>query len=146
MQSILGAFQDFHTELLTPRTEKTGQYGTEVPIHYPWQQEGAPRDGYEGIHSTCTEQQRRESLLNAWNLVNSDTTFQDTLNHMANNKGLGPDGVPNELLKCAPRNVQTHIHTLIKCMWQTGYTPTCLKRSDTVLLYKKGDAADISNY
>jgi len=65
---------------------------------------------------------------------------------MANNKAPGPDGVPSELLKCAPKVVQQLLHTLIKCMWHTKYTPACLKRSDTVLLHKKGDTADTGNY
>ena len=64
----------------------------------------------------------------------------------SNNKAAGPDGIPNEILKFLPDTMQHALHNMFVTMWITGNTPLDWKRSDTVLLYKKGDPLDVKNY
>ena len=145
-RDMMEALQAYHTDLLTPKWGKTGNYTAEIPRHYPWITHAQLSDGFTGIQTCCDQKEQEECHLNTWSMITSDTTFNSILKHLSNNKAPGPDGVTNELLKCAPEVVQQHLHTIIKCMWHTRHTPTQLKQSDTVLLYKKGDPADPSNY
>ncbi len=60
------------------------------------------------------------------------------MTHLKNGKAPGPDGIPNELLKHLPEGVHQVIHKLFILMWMKGTTPKAWKKSQTVLLHKKG--------
>ncbi|GAB4819817.1 hypothetical protein N2152v2_006863 [Parachlorella kessleri] len=70
--------------------------------------------------------------------------FRECVSHLANRKATGWDEIPNELIKCLPDNLLEAIHNIT--LWITARTPTVWKVSDTILLYKKGDATDPKNY
>lgn len=72
--------------------------------------------------------------------------FQRMYSGLKNNKAPGPDGVPNELLKCMPACFKTSVHSLFILMWLTATTPVSWKHSITKLLHKKGDTMHLSNY
>jgi hypothetical protein len=55
--------------------------------------------------------------------------------------------VPNELLIILPTEAQdTILLTFMRGCYITGQTPWAWKRSNTTLLYKKGDPNKLSNY
>ncbi len=54
--------------------------------------------------------------------------------------------MPNELLRFLLERLQRSLHAMFVAMWITGETPETWKRSQTVMLYKKGDPADPANY
>ena len=116
---ILQAFHDYHSELLSPKKGKTGKYTADVQRNYPWNMHKAPKDGMTDLTRACNTLQQHECHLDTWNLITFSTTFRNTIQHLANNKAPGPDGIPNELLRCAPDIAHHYLHTLIQCMWHT---------------------------
>ena len=73
-------------------------------------------------------------------------TYEDRLKHLGRGKMVGPDKIPNELLKTLPDPWHDLIHDLFIIMWITGKTPDRWKESNTILLYKKGDTFAPMNY
>ena len=73
-------------------------------------------------------------------------TYDDRLKHLGRGKMVGPDKIPNELLKTLPEPWHDIIHDLFIIMWITGKTPDQWKESNTILLYKKGDVFAPINY
>eukprot|EP00887_Chlorella_sp_A99_P006022 scaffold27.g6022.t1 len=128
-----------------PASGKTGQYSTDTPQRgargYPWEAPGAA-DAYV-FCTRAPPASEREDLLPR---VKDFVLFSSILRRAANNKSPGPDGMPNELLKFLPCDLQRGIHHMFVAMWLTGETPAAWKDSHTVMLYKKGDPADPGNY
>ncbi|CAF4951987.1 unnamed protein product [Pieris macdunnoughi] len=57
-----------------------------------------------------------------------------------------PDGIQNEVLKAGITLLTSPLTYLFNEVLNTGQVPTQWRKSDIVLLYKKGDPEDISNY
>jgi hypothetical protein len=72
--------------------------------------------------------------------------FGKRVQHLGKKKAGGPDGVVNEVLKHAPLPVRSWIQALFTVVCVTGHMPQQWCRSTTTLLYKKGDALDISKW
>lgn len=126
-----------------PPGGKTSSYTTDAATdrQYPWEAPGAT-DGYR-LTTLVDPAAPREDLLPR---IMDATLFDQCLARAANNKAAGWDEVPNELLKHLPGSMKGAIHHMFISMWITGETPTAWKRSHTILLYKKGDPADPTNY
>ena len=65
---------------------------------------------------------------------------------LASNKATGPDTILNEVLKYAPPEYLSLIHRFLIKMSTEQDMPGSLADSITILLYKKDDPTDISNY
>ena len=101
-----------------------------------------PLDLQTGHHGAATCQDERNMLLQ----MDDVDVFHELFRHLARNKAAGLDAVPNEILQALPAKLKETVRQLIVTMWLTGYTPDSWKTSRTVLLYKKGDPAILSNW
>ena len=68
---------------------------------------------------------------------------------MTTNKASGRDGIPVELfqiLKDAAANYVKVLHSIYQQIWKTQQWPQAWKRSVFILIPKKGNAKECSNY
>lgn len=72
--------------------------------------------------------------------------IKETLKQMKNRKCPGEDQITSEMLKMGGKAVEKAIHILLNKCLQEGKIPTDWYNSEVVLLFKKGDTADIENY
>ena len=80
-------------------------------------------------------------------MMSDRASFDQHVKHLANGKAPGPDEVPNEVLKYLPEDMLYCLYAMIQLIFETSSTPTCMKSSTTVLLYKdKGDPTELMNY
>lgn len=70
----------------------------------------------------------------------------DAISAMRNNKAIGPDGIPAEILKAGRANLHQHMYVLIKKIWDLEMISSDLRNALIVILFKKGDKADCGNY
>ena len=122
---------------------KTGKYLPEdVRRDYPWSRSSA-LDPY-----TLETDVGKQGLVDIelLKLIKDPNLFQRHLQKLPNRKSPGPDCIPNELLKHLPEEVQQAMHKMFILMWMTGHTPKAWKESCTILIHKKGDEQDISNW
>ena len=70
---------------------------------------------------------------------------EDAIRSVSDNKSAGYDNIPAELLKTGDATV-TIIHKICNLVWETGTWPSQWTKSIIVLLPKKGDLQDCSNY
>jgi hypothetical protein len=61
-------------------------------------------------------------------------------------KSPGIDQIPAELIQAGGNTLRSEIHKLINCIWNKEELPEQWNESITVLIYKKGDKTDCSNY
>lgn len=61
-------------------------------------------------------------------------------------KSPGPDNIPNEALICGRHLLISHLITLFNKVLESQEIPKNWAKSRIILLYKKGDPADINNY
>jgi hypothetical protein len=61
-------------------------------------------------------------------------------------KSPGIDQIPAELIQTGGNTLCSEIHKLINCIWKKEELPEQWKESIIVLIYKKGDKTDCSNY
>jgi hypothetical protein len=61
-------------------------------------------------------------------------------------KSPGIGQIPAELIKASTRTIQSETYKLIISIWNQGELPEQWKESIIVLVYKKGDKTDCSNY
>lgn len=76
-------------------------------------------------------------------------TEQEILSKIQNlttNKSSGPDNIPTEAFKTAKHLLVTYITILFNKILDNRKIPKEWAQSDIILLYKKGDPADINNY
>ena len=62
------------------------------------------------------------------------------------NKGSGGDGIPVELFQNMKDDVVKVLHSLCQQIWKTQQWPQDWKRSVFILIPKKGNATECSNY
>ena len=68
---------------------------------------------------------------------------------MANEKAVGPDGLPMELLKLGlqqDRTILLEFHRLTALVWREGKVPQEWKDAVITILHKKGDKTKCGNY
>ena len=68
---------------------------------------------------------------------------------MANEKAVGPDGLPAELLKLGlqqDRTILLEFHRLTTLIWREGKVPQQWKDAVITVLHKKGDKTECGNY
>ena len=68
---------------------------------------------------------------------------------MANEKAVGPDGLPAELLKLGLQQDQTillELHRLTTLIWREGKAPQRWKDAVITVLHKKGDMTECGDY
>ena len=68
---------------------------------------------------------------------------------MANDKAVGPDGLPAELLKLElqqDRTILLEFHRLTTLIWREGKVPQQCKDAIITVLHKKGDKTECGNY
>lgn len=70
----------------------------------------------------------------------------ETINRLKPDKSPGSDNITNDAIKVACFILATPLTKLFNLVIETGVTPSQWSESDIVLLYKKGDPKDISNY
>lgn len=80
-------------------------------------------------------------------------TLEETklaLGSMANDKAMGPDGLPAELLKLGldgdPSEILCEFHRIITAVWMTGGVPQEWKDATIKVLHKKKDRTECENY
>ena len=81
--------------------------------------------------------------------MDDPTTRQEVQNAIAglkNNKAVGPDGLPTEVLKYGGEAVLECLCWMFHVVWNTGCTPQQWKVADVISIYKKkGDRAVCGN-
>lgn len=68
---------------------------------------------------------------------------QDAIRKMRNNKAVGPDGIPAEVLKAGGPDLLSHIHALLLKIWDKEVIPAQLRDALIVSIFKKGDKAGL---
>ena len=71
---------------------------------------------------------------------------QQALREMKYNKSPGADGITTEVLRLGQNVLIPHITSFFNTILHTGQIPLEMCHSNIILLHKKGDKADISNY
>ena len=96
----------------------------------------------DAFHLHADTDPKKHSLLPC---MADSNTFNTCMRYLSNNKAPGPDGFPNELLKCLPDSLKNAMHSLFLVVYVRAETPRAWTVSDTVLLHKKGDPHEIKN-
>ena len=69
-----------------------------------------------------------------------------TLGSITMNKASGGDGIPTELFQILKYNAVKVLHSICQQIWKTQQWPQDWKRSVFILVPKKGNAKECSNY
>ena len=69
-----------------------------------------------------------------------------TLGSITTNKASGGDGIPVELFQILKDDAVKMLHSICQQIWKTQQWPQDLKRSVFILIPKKGNAKECSNY
>ena len=78
-----------------------------------------------------------------------EITIEDivwAIRKLKRNKAAGPDGVPMEFFKEMTYENLERIRTIINAWWAGTPVPDSVTQAQVILLYKKGDKTDLSNY
>jgi ribonuclease HI len=142
-KGILESIHDYFASVFSPTFGCTGAEPDSAPP--PW--EVPDPDIPETLRLlTSHSDTRPQDRPDLWKQIMDRGNYDYCVRHLANNKAPGPDGIPNELLRWLPEDVHTAIHGLLAQMYRTAYIPQEWCESVTVLLHKKGDPLDPSNY
>ena len=68
------------------------------------------------------------------------------LGSITNNKASGGDGIPTELFQILKDDAVKVLHSICQQIWKTQQWPQGWKRSVFILIRKKGNAKECSNY
>ena len=71
--------------------------------------------------------------------------IREAIQSMANEKAVGPDSLPAELLKLYDPDILQHFHSIILAVWTEGEVPQQWKDATIKVLHKK-DRSDCGNY
>ena len=69
-----------------------------------------------------------------------------TTGSITTNKGSGGDGIPAELFQIQKDDAVKMLHSICQQIWKTQQWPQDWKRSVFILIPKKGNAKECSNY
>jgi hypothetical protein len=73
-------------------------------------------------------------------------TYDLCLKYLGNNKALGPDNIPNSILKNMPVQFHNLLYLLFHQCYKQQQIPSSWKTSLTILLYKKSDLSILTNH
>jgi hypothetical protein len=73
-------------------------------------------------------------------------TFDKTIISLGTGKALGPDGIPNEIIRFLPPATRSALFSLLSLLAHKSYTPPEWCHNTTCLLHKKGDLTLLDNY
>ena len=74
------------------------------------------------------------------------TEFEMDIEKLKSYKSSSIDQIPAEFINAGVKKIRYEIHKLINSLWNNELLPEERKESIIVLIYKKGDEADCSNY
>jgi len=108
----------------------------------PWQRPNAP-DRMPRLVTRADHTAKQRGLRY---LIADYSIYKDCVKTLSNHKTPGPDNISNELLKMLPEELHREVHALLVDMWDQRYTPDEWKHSETILIHKKHDPLNLSNY
>ena len=77
----------------------------------------------------------------------TDAACRSCLRALQNGKAVGrDDGIPNEVLKHMPPQLEHLMFAIIRLCWRTAYVPAAWLRSDTLLFLKRSPSDNPGNY
>ena len=91
----------------------------------------------------------QQPVASALGIEPTEEDIASAMKAMANEKAVGPDGLPAELLKLGLQQDWTillEFHRLTTLIWREGKVPQQWKDVDVTVLHKKGDKTECGNY
>ncbi|CAG7711732.1 unnamed protein product, partial [Allacma fusca] len=76
----------------------------------------------------------------------SITELNDAIANLSSGKAPGPDKIPNTVLKILPNNIRYSLLQIFNRSLLSGCSPTQWSEIEMIMLYKKGDRDNPSNY
>lgn len=72
--------------------------------------------------------------------------MSQAIKNLRNNKAPGEDGISSEILKAGGQILASNIHIIIMQIWENEVIPEEWKEVIVILIHKKGDKLECSNY
>ena len=91
----------------------------------------------------------RQPVASALGIEPTEEEIATAMKAMANEKAVGPDGLPAELLKLGlqqDRTILLEFHRFTTVIWREGKVPQQWKDAVITVLHKKGDKTECGNY
>ena len=91
----------------------------------------------------------QQPVASALGIEPTEEEITTAMEVMANEKAVGPDGLPAELLKLGlqqDRTILLEFHRLTTLIWREGKAPQQWKDAVITVLHKKGDKTECGNY
>ena len=91
----------------------------------------------------------QQPVASALGIEPTEEEIATAMKAMANEKAVGPDGLPAELLKLLlqqDRTILLEFHRLTTLIWREGKVPQQWKGAVITVLHKKGDKTECGNY
>ena len=91
----------------------------------------------------------QQPVASALGMEPTEKEIVTAMKAMANEKAVGPDGLPAELLKLGlqqDRTILLEFHRLTALIWREGKVPQQWKDAFITILHKKGDKTECGNY
>ena len=91
----------------------------------------------------------QQPVASALGIEPTEEEIATSMKAMANEKAVGPDGLPAELLKLGlqqDRTILLEFHRLTTLIWREGKVPQQWKDAVITVLHKKGDKTECGNY
>ena len=91
----------------------------------------------------------QQPVASALGIEPTEEEIATAMKSMANEKAVGPDGLPAELLKLGlqqDRTILLEFHRLTTLIWREGKVPQQWKDAVITVLHKKGDKTECGNY
>ena len=91
----------------------------------------------------------QQPVASAPGIESTEEEIATAMKAMANEKAVGPDGLPAELLKLGlqhDRSILLEFHRLTTLIWCDGKVPQQWKDAVITVLHKKGDKTECGNY
>ena len=91
----------------------------------------------------------RQPIASALGIEPTEEEIATAMKAMANEKAVGPDGLPAELLKLGlqqDRTILLEFHRLATLIWREWKAPQQWKDAVITVLHKKGDQTEYGNY
>ena len=76
----------------------------------------------------------------------SPIEVQNIFNSFKNNKSLGPNSIPNNILHLVCNDISAPISKLINLSYENGSFPSTMKLAKVIPVHKKGSQVDLDNY
>ena len=106
------------------------------------------RDLYSDSRPSSEHQNQWHSKLSNTSILPpfSTSEVEKAISSLKNGKAPGPDGITNEMLKTFSATIAHPLTQIFNCSLSSGTPPSQWCHSEIILLFKKGDRAEVSNY